>query len=326
MAVASPPVPDAPLDESEFAGLLSTGRRVRNRLASVAMVGALVIAAIPLLALLVVLVSKGISLVASADWWTKDIPTNVAAGALQSQDAQDAFGNTTTVATQTVVYGMQPAIVGTLITTGIASLLAIPLGIAAAVYLNEYGGTKRTANVVRFFTDVMTGVPSVIMGVFIYTVWVLNFQASGRSGLAGGLALACLMLPVVVRSTEEMLRLVPDSLRQASAGLGTPKWKTTTKVVLPAALPGITSGSMLAVARAAGETAPILFAVGIVFSTNWSIFGQNTTLSQQIFQNATQPGGEGIAWGAALTLILIVMVLTLAARFVTSKFSVRVDG
>src|SRR5690606_17102397 len=131
------------------------------------------------------------------------------------------------------------AMVGTLITTGLAALLAIPLGIAAAVYLNEYGGNSRSASTIRFFSDVMTGVPSVVMGIFIYTVWVLNFGA--RSGLAGGLALACLMLPVVVRSTEEMLRLVPRSLREASAALGTPKWQTTTRVVLPAAMPGITS-------------------------------------------------------------------------------------
>jgi phosphate transport system permease protein len=291
------------------------------------MILSLVVAAVPLLAVMIILVAKGFSLVASTDWWTKPIPTNVASNALSSAEAQDAFGNTTgAAATTAVVYGMQPAIIGTLLTTGLAALLSIPLGILAAVYLNEYGGKSRSASVIRFFTDVMTGVPSVVMGIFIYTVWVLNFEQSGRSAFAGGLALACLMLPVVVRSTEEMLRLVPDSLRQASAALGTPRWKTTTRVVLPAAMPGITSGSMLAIARAAGETAPLLFTVGVVSSTNFSLFGQNTALSAQIFSNATQPGGESIAWGAALTLIIIVMAFTLAARFVSSKFSVRVDG
>jgi len=291
------------------------------------MIGSLVIAAVPLLAVMGVLVAKGFSLVADSDWWTEPIPSNVASSALSTAEAQKEFGNVGVVAPAAkVVYGMQPAIVGTLLTTGLAALLAIPLGIAAAVYLNEYGGRSRSASVIRFFTDVMTGVPSVVMGIFVYTVWVLNFEASGRSAFAGGLALACLMLPVVVRSTEEMLRLVPDSLRQASAALGTPRWKTTTKVVLPAAMPGITSGSMLAIARAAGETAPILFTVGVVSATNLSLFGQNTTLSAQIFSNATQPGGESIAWGAALTLIIVVMVFTLAARFVSSKFSVRVDG
>jgi len=317
--------PTSTLPPSALGHSLSGGRRFRNGLASSGMILALLLAAIPLVTVLVVLVTKGISLVASADWWTQPIPTNVASDALSSQGAQEAFGNAGAVTTEAVVYGMQPAIVGTLIVTFLASVMAIPLGIAAAVYLNEYGGSSRSAAVIRFFTDVMTGVPSVVMGIFIYTVWVLRFGSAGRSAFAGGLALACLMLPVVVRSTEEMLRLVPDSLRQASAALGTPKWRTTVSVVLPAALPGITSGSMLAIARAAGETAPILFVVGIVSSTNWSMFGQNTTLSQQIYQNATQPGGESIAWAAALTLIVIVMVLTVAARFVTSRFSVRID-
>ncbi|HNI35153.1 MAG TPA: phosphate ABC transporter permease PstA [Microthrixaceae bacterium] len=305
---------------------LSRGRRTRNRLANAWMILSLAIAAVPLLAVLVVLVVKGAGLIASTDWWTESIPSNVAANAFGTQEAQDAFGNVGTVAkTEEVVYGMQPAIVGTLLTTGLAALLSIPLGIAAAVYLNEYGGKNRSASTIRFFTDVMTGVPSVVMGIFVYTVWVLNFEQSGRSGLAGGLALACLMLPVVVRSAEEMLRLVPNSLREASAALGTPKWKTTTRVVLPAAMPGITSGAMLAIARAAGETAPILFTVGVVSATNFSLFGQNTTLSAQIFSNATQPGGESIAWGAALTLIVVVMAFTLAARFVSSKFAVRID-
>ena len=329
MAVTSTDTaPDAPSPlEHPLKSSLSRGRTWRNRLASGWMVASLIVAAVPLVAILVILVTKGFSMVASLDWWSKPISTDVARNALGTKEAQDAFGNIGTVApVKEVVYGMQPAIVGTLITTGIAALLAIPLGIAAAVYLNEYGGKSRSATTIRFFTDVMTGVPSVVMGIFVYTVWVLNFEQSGRSGLAGGLALACLMLPVVVRSTEEMLRLVPDALRQASAALGTPRWKTTTRVVLPAAMPGITSGAMLAVARAAGETAPILFTVGVVSSTNLSIFGQNTTLSAQIFSNATQPGGESIAWGAALTLIVIVMVFTLTARYVSSKFSVRVDG
>lgn len=318
--------PASVLPESVLGHSLSGARRFRNGLATFGMILALLLAAIPLVTVMVVLVTKGVSLVVSSDWWTRPIPTNVASNALSSRAAQDALGNTGTVTTGEVVYGMQPAIVGTLIVTFLASVMAIPLGVAAAVYLNEYGGKSRSASVIRFFSDVMTGVPSVVMGIFIYTVWVLRFGSSGRSAFAGGLALACLMLPVVVRSTEEMLRLVPDSLRQASAALGTPKWRTTVSVVLPAALPGITSGSMLAIARAAGETAPILFVVGIVSSTNWSMFGQNTTLSQQIYQNATQPGGESIAWAAALTLIVVVMVLTLTARFVTSRYSVRVDG
>lgn len=329
MAAIGAPTANRPLDATDhpLTSSLSKGRRWRNRMANLWMIGSLLIAAVPLTAIMVVLLAKGFSVVADVDWWTKPIPSNVAASDLATERAQEMFGNVGTAApVREVVYGMQPAIVGTLLTTGLAALLSIPLGIAAAVYLHEYGGNSRSASVIRFFTDVMTGVPSVVMGIFIYTVWVLTFEQSGRSAFAGGLALACLMLPVVVRSTEEMLRLVPDSLRQASAALGTPQWKTTTGVVLPAAMPGITSGAMLAVARAAGETAPILFTVGVVSRTNLSLFGQNTTLSAQIFSNATQPGGASIAWGAALTLIIVVMVFTLAARWVSARYSVRVDG
>ncbi|HEV3225765.1 MAG TPA: phosphate ABC transporter permease PstA, partial [Acidimicrobiales bacterium] len=188
----------------------------------------------------------------------------------------------------------------------------------------EYGKRGRLASAIRFLTDVMTGVPSVVMGIFIYTVFVLHFRQ--RTTIAGALALACLMLPIVVRATEEMLRLVPDSLREASAALGTRTWRTTLGVVLPAALPGITSGCMLAIARAAGETAPLLFTIGSISRFPGAthlvsqLGQQNTALSTQIFSNATQPGGEPLAWGAALTLIVMVLVLTMLARFVTARF------
>jgi phosphate transport system permease protein len=221
--------------------------------------------------------------------------------------------------------GMAPAIVGTILTVFGASLMAIPLGIMGAVYLNEYGKTGRLASFIRFMTDVMTGVPSVVMGVFIYTVWVLPRGVDGKSAFAASLALACLMLPIVVRSTEEMLRLVPDNLREASAALGTRTWKTTVKVVLPAALAGITSGSLLAVARAAGETAPVVFVIGFVTTTNWNFLGQNTTLSAQIYSQQQNGGALSteLAWGAALTLVAIVLVLTLVARAISRRFSIQ---
>jgi phosphate transport system permease protein len=273
------------------------------------------VAAIPLAALMVVVVQKGQGVI-RADWFSNDIPTDIASSALAEK-----FG----VTADKVVYGMQPAIIGTLVITGLASLMAVPVGVLGAVYLNEYGKKRRLASAIRFLTDVMTGVPSVVMGIFIYTVWVLRFQQ--RTTVAGALALACLMLPIVVRSTEEMLKLVPDSLREASAALGTRTWRTTLGVVLPAALPGITSGCMLALARAAGETAPLLFTIGSIshFPGADHLVGQlgeqNTALSTQIFSNATQPGGEPLAWGAALTLIALVLILTLLARFVTSRFA-----
>jgi phosphate transport system permease protein len=169
--------------------------------------------------------------------------------------------------------------------------------------------------------DVMTGVPSIVMGLFIFSIWVLHF---GYSGLAGAFALGCLMLPVVIRSTEEMLKLVPNSLREASYALGATKARVTVTVVLPAAIGGIVSGALLAVARAAGETAPLLFTILTVTSYNSNVFsGANTALSAQIFANATQPylGAQSRAWGAALTLIAMAFILLVAARIVTARFT-----
>jgi phosphate transport system permease protein len=288
---------------------VSLRRRVTDRLATVLMAASLLVAAVPLAWVLWVVVTKGAHVI-GVDWFTKDIPTNVATATLAEK-----FGATP----EPVVYGMWPAIYGTLLICGLASLISIPLGVLGAVYLNEYGKEGRFASVLRFLNDVMVGVPSVVIGVFIYTAWVLRFGAEGRSALAGALALACLMLPIVVRSTEEMLRLVPDDLRAGSAALGVPTWQTVVKVVLPAALGGITSGAMLAVARAAGETAPLLFTIGSVTELHLAPTGQNTALSTQIYSNITQPGGAPLAWGAALTLIALVVALTLAARFVAGR-------
>jgi phosphate transport system permease protein len=199
--------------------------------------------------------------------------------------------------------------------------LAVPLGILGAIYINEYGGRGPIASLVRFMADVMTGVPSIVMGLFIFSIWTLHF---GFSGFAGSLALACLMLPIVIRSSEEMLKLVPNSLREASYALGATKTRVTLTVVLPAALAGIVSGSLLAVARGAGETAPLLFTILTVMQANRNVFhGPNTALATQIFSNATQPypGAESRAWGAALTLIAIAFILMIAARMITARFT-----
>jgi phosphate transport system permease protein len=257
------------------------------------------IAAVPLIAIVYYVLKKGGG-VMSVGFLTKDIP----------------------VLTRSVGPGMGPAIVGTLFITGAATLMAVPLGILAAVYLNEYGKKNRLASVIRTMSDVMTGVPSIVMGLFIYTIWVLRF---GLSGFAGALALACLMLPIVIRSTEEILRLVPAGLREASLALGASRARTILTVVLPAAVPGITSGALLAVARAAGETAPLLFTIGASRKVNRNLWeGANTALSTQIFRNATQPfaGAQARAWGAALTLIVLVVLLTILARMITKRFSV----
>ena len=197
----------------------------------------------------------------------------------------------------------------------------MPLGILGAIYLNEYGGNGPLARLIAFMSDVMTGVPSIVMGLFIFSIFTLHF---GFSGLGGALALACLMLPIVIRSTHEMLKLVPDPLREASYALGATKARVTMTVVLPAAIGGIVSGALLAVARAAGETAPLLFTILTVTTVNKNVFsGANTSLPSQIFSNATSPyvGAQARAWGAALTLIVIAFVLMVVARTITARFT-----
>jgi len=276
-----------------------SGRSIRNGLATGLMGLSLVVVLIPLLLVLGSVIQKGASVI-SWSFLTDDIPPVRRQGP-----------------------GMGPAVVGTIVITATAAAMAIPLGILGAVYLHEYGKTGRLAQVLRFFSDVMTGVPSIIMGLFIYTIWVVRFGVDGVTGFAGALALACLMLPIVIRSTEEMLKLVPDDLRAASFALGSSQARTVWTIVLPAAFPGILSGVLLAVARAAGETAPLLFTIGAATSVNWNPFsGPNTALSAQIFTNAQQPfvGAQERAWGAALTLIVLTFVLLVLARIVAARF------
>jgi phosphate transport system permease protein len=275
-------------------------RRSKNQIMTVLMWLALVIIMIPLGFALVEVVSKGAGIISWQFLTNSTIPPNVMPA---------GFG------------GMGAAVVGTLEITGFASLIAIPLGVLGAVYLNEYGGKGILARLISFMSDVMTGVPSIVMGLFIYVIWVSHF---GYTGLAGSFALACLMLPIVIRSSYEMLRLVPDSLRQGSYALGASKARVTLTVVIPAAIGGIVSGSLLAVARAAGETAPLLFTVLTVEQTNSNLFsGPDTSLSLQIFANAQSayPGANARAWGAALTLIAITFILMIVARVVTARFT-----
>jgi phosphate transport system permease protein len=215
--------------------------------------------------------------------------------------------------------GFLNGLVGTAIMVGIASVIAIPLGILAAVYLVEYGKKNWLAKLIRFFSDVMTGVPSIFVGLFIYTALVLKY---GFGGLVGALGLALIMMPIVVRSTEEMLKLVPQDLKDASYALGAAKWQTVTRVILPSAAPGIATGSCLAVARAAGETAPlILTALGSLYLTAklWGVNMQSLTLA--IWSGARQPfeAGQGRAWAGALELLVIVLVFTVLARLIASR-------
>jgi phosphate transport system permease protein len=219
---------------------------------------------------------------------------------------------------------MKAAIVGTLVTTAVATVIAVPLGIGGAIYLNEYGRSGRFAKVLRFLTNVMAGVPSIVMGLFIYVFWVVPRGTDGLIGFSGALALACLMLPIVVRSTEEMLRLVPQNLRDASYALGGSESRTTLTIVLPKAAPGVISGCLLAIARAAGETAPLIFTIGAAKRTNWNPFeGTNTSLSLQIYSNAKESfaTAQERAWGAALTLIVLAFAFTIVARMLSARLS-----
>jgi phosphate transport system permease protein len=281
-------------------GAISVRRRITDYVAKVLIGLALVVALVPLGLVTIYVISKGAGII-SWDFLT---------GRVARQ--------------QTSVGGIGPAIIGTLIITGAASVLAIPLGVLGAIYLNEYGKQGPLARTIRTMADVMTGVPSIVMGLFIYLGFVLLVHK--QTAFAGALALACLMLPVVIRTTEEMLRLVPDELRQASLALGARKWRTTLTVVIPAAISGIMSGALLAIARAAGETAPIVLVVGITYRPNWDLFnGGNTALPALIYGNASSPYQPAVdrAWGAALTLVAIVLIATLIGRFIAARYAIK---
>jgi len=296
--------PSAPARESVPDSLrrasLSRRRRLTDVVARSLIWLSLAVAVVPLGLVTYYVIAKGVH-VMSWEFLTERIP----------RQAQTAGG------------GIGPAIIGTVVVTSVAALIAIPLGVLGAIYLNEYGRQSPLARTIRTMADVMTGVPSIMMGLFIFIAFVL--LVGEKSGFAGSLALACLMLPVVIRTSEEMLRLVPDELRQASLALGARKWKTIVSVVLPAAISGITSGALLAIARAAGETAPILLVVGLVYRANWSLFGENTALPVQIYRNAQEPFETAVdrAWGAALTLVAIVLFTTLIGRFLANRFAIK---
>ena len=216
--------------------------------------------------------------------------------------------------------GVYHAIIGTLEQVLIASLIAVPLGLLVAIYVTEYGRNALGTSI-RFLIDVMTGIPSIVAGLFVYAFWILALHHF-PTGFAAGLALAILELPIIVRASEEMIKLVPSALREASYALGVPKWKTIVRIVLPTAATGITTGIMLAVARVTGETAPVLLTAGNNSFINTNPFsGQQASLPVYIFKNANSSSDFDVqrAWAAALTLILIVVVLYVTARLLTRR-------
>ncbi|MFI7596888.1 phosphate ABC transporter permease PstA [Actinoplanes sp. NPDC049681] len=280
-------------------------RSARNRMWRAAIYVACVLAILPLASVVWTLVSKGAARLDGDFFGTS----------MNNIGARDPNG------------GAYHAIIGTLEQVGIATLMAVPLGVLGAIYLVEYG-RGRFALTVRFFVDVMTGIPSIVAGLFVLAFWVLivspwfNNGSPRFSGFAASLALTVLMLPTIVRSTEEMLRLVPGPLREGAYALGVPQWKTILKVVLPTALPGIVTGIMLAVARAAGETAPVLLVAGGAAAINMDPFGGNqSSLSLFVYQQASDASkyAPARAWTAALTLVALVLLLTIAAKLLARR-------
>lgn len=273
-------------------------RRAVNRLVSLGALLSFGVALIPLVAVLGYTISRGL----------KRLSLNFLTHSMAGIGTLDAGG------------GVYHAIIGTLEQVGLASLLAIPLGLLVSIYITEYG-RGRLSTALRFFIDVMTGVPSIVAGLFIFAFWVLALHR-GFSGFAASMSLAILMLPVVVRTAEEMIRLVPDDLREASYALGVPKWRTIVSIVLPTALTGITTGVLLAVARVTGETAPLLLtASGLDFIHMNPFSGQQSALPLFVFQQTQSAFNVAIdrAWAGALTLILIVVALYVAARLLTRR-------
>ena len=270
-----------------------------------AIAAAFALAILPLLSLLYTVVSKGLARFDSA-FFTESARNVVGAGG-----------------------GAAHAIWGTLIITGVATAISVPIGVMAAIYLHEYG-RGRLRRWLTFFVDVMTGIPSIVAGLFAYALFAIFLGPGIRLGVIGSVALSVLMIPIVIRSTEEMLKIVPDHLREASYALGTPKWRTITKVVLPTALAGIITGVMLAVARIIGETAPLLVTAGVIDSTNLDPFsGRMQNLAVYAFNEYKSPGvpqdaSFDRAWAAALTLILIVLVLNLLARLLYRRFGTEI--
>jgi phosphate transport system permease protein len=279
---------------------VSTARRRKDRIARGMILAATILALIPLVLIVYYLLKKGLGA------WSSSFFTT------------DPTGNT--FFKNSSIGGIKSAILGTIEIVALASAIAVPIGVAVAVWLVEYGRNSWFAHTVRFFVDVLTGVPSIVFGLFIYIVLIVG-TGSSFAGYKGSLALSLLMLPVVIRSAEVILLLVPAGLRESALALGAPRWKVIFSVVLPTALPGMVTGVLLAVARAAGETAPLLFTAASTKNTNYNLGGFMNSLPVQIYSDVTSPTTAVVnrAWGAALTLVVLILLLNLIARLIARR-------
>lgn len=279
---------------------VSAARRRRDRIARNAILAATLLALVPLALIVYYLLKKGLG-----SWSTSFFTT-------------DPTGNT--FFKNSSIGGIKSAILGTLEIVALASAISIPIGVGVAIWLVEYGRDSWFANTVRFFVDVLTGVPSIVFGLFVYIVLVVG-TGSTYAGYKGSIALSLLMLPIVIRSAEVILLLVPNGLRESALALGAPRWKVIFRIVLPAALPGMVTGVLLAIARAAGETAPLLFTAAATLKTNFNLGEFMNSLPVQIYKDVTSPTESVVnrAWGAALTLVLLILLLNLLARLVSRR-------
>ncbi|AXT86084.1 phosphate ABC transporter permease PtsA [Aeromicrobium sp. A1-2] len=286
-----------------WSAVVEGSRKATDRLVTVLVASSFVLAMFPLVSILYTVISKGAH-VLSTEFFTYSMRNVVGEGG-----------------------GIYQALIGTVLITGAATVISVPIGLFAAIYLVEYAEGNRLSPWVRFLVDVMTGIPSIVAGLFAYALFVIFFGEGVRMGIGGSVALSVLMIPVVVRSSEEMLKLVPNELREAAYALGVPKWRTVAKVVLPTALAGIVTGITLAIARVIGETAPLLIIAGATDSVNFNLFdGRMATLPVFAYSSVRNPRvppefSIDRAWGSALVLLLIVMLLNLIARLVSHYFS-----
>ena len=290
----------SPASEELARFAVSPARRRRDAIARGTILAGTVIALIPLVLIVYYLLRKGLS-----SWSPSFFST-------------DPTGNTFFASSS--IGGIKSAILGTIEMVALASAIAVPIGTGVAVWLVEYGKSSRFAQLVRFFVDVLTGVPSIVFGLFIYIVLVVG-TGSSFAGYKGSLALALLMLPVVIRSAEVILLLIPGALRESALALGAPRWRMIFSIVLPTALPGMVTGVLLAIARAAGETAPLLFTAASTLKTNYNLGQFMNSLPMQIYSDVTSPTTAVVnrAWGAALTLVVMILLLNLIARLIARR-------
>ncbi|MBD0855620.1 phosphate ABC transporter permease PstA [Corynebacterium striatum] len=301
----STPVKTLPQNSGSVFLDISAGRKAANNVATIIVWATMILAMIPLVWVLWELFSRGAGAILTPEWWTLSqrgiLDTEAGGGALH-------------------------AIIGTFVQTILATLISVPIGIFTAIYLVEYSRGGLLSRLTTFMVDILSGVPSIVAALFVFAMWITLFGFE-RSGMAVALSLVLLMIPIVVRNTEEMLRVVPMDLREASYALGVPKWKTIARIVLPTALSGIVTGIMLAVARVMGESAPVLVLVGSTSSINWDAMdGAMSSLPLMMldmYKSGAQPAVLDKLWGAALTLVLIIAILNIGARIISAKFSVK---